>query len=181
MFIFRGITLSDIKLTFSTGDKTFNEINPDGTLTPYIKGDIIEGGLYQTYILIREEENNTEVCAILRYCFKEFNELKTEIQDCSDMKISIKEIEKICKKENFQIVYLSRVGISERKQNKHLSQVVLNFFDLFMFELERNILIYSKVREGFNKFLGPLYKTVASNQDDQWGRYSIFIRLIKRV
>jgi hypothetical protein len=26
MFIFRRITLSDIKLTFSTGDKIFNEI-----------------------------------------------------------------------------------------------------------------------------------------------------------
>ena len=181
MFIFRRITPSDSKLTFSTGDKVFNDINPDGTLTPYLEGDVISGGDYQTFILLREWENKTEVCAILRYCFKNIDELKSELQNSFDLKIKISEIEEIYKKENSQIVYLSRVGISEKKQNKHLSQVVLNFFDFYMFELEKNIFIYSKVREGNNKFLGPLYRTIASNQHEQWGRYSIVIRLIKRV
>lgn len=76
---------------------------------------------------------------------------------------------------------MSRVGIVDEKKGLHLSQVILNFFDFYLFEMESNILIYTKVRKGKDRFLGPSYRVIASNWDDHWGDYVFLIRSLKKV
>ena len=180
MFIFRRIKKSDSKLSFSTGDPVFNDINPDGTLDPFVNADIISGGAYFTYILLRKSEELLEVYAVLRYRLSNIEEFISELQVCKDIDIELKEIKSTYGNVKYQIVYLSRVGILRAKRNRHLSQVVLNFFDFYLLEMEKNILIYSKVREGKGKFLGPSYKRVASNWDKHWKNYIIVVRTIER-
>lgn len=138
----------------------------------------INGGIYKTYILLKQEKDITEVSGILRYGQKNLDDLKAELESCEYIQVNISEIERLFKRKNYIIVYLSRVGVSENQQNKHLSHVILNFFDYYMFELKKNIFIYTKVRMGSSKFLGPLYRIIASNQDSHWGNFSICVRSI---
>ena len=108
-------------------------------------------------------------------------ELLSELKVCKDNDIDLKEIESTYGTKKYQIVYLSRVGILREKRNRHLSQVILNFFDFYLFEMEKDILIFSKVREGGNKFLGPSYRRVASNWDDHWKNYMIVVRTLEKL
>ena len=181
MFIFRRITNSDSILTFSTGDSVFNDINPDGTLGPFVNADIVSGGEYFTYILLRKIEDIIDVYAVLRYRLSNIEELLSELKVCKDIDIDLEEIESNYGTKRYQIVYLSRVGILREKRNRHLSQVILNFFDFYLLEMEKDILIFSKVREGGNKFLGPSYRRVASNWDDHWKNYMIVVRTLEKL
>ncbi|MHA1492249.1 MAG: hypothetical protein ACTSRI_21680 [Promethearchaeota archaeon] len=151
MFIFRRITNSDSKLTFSTGDSVFNDINPDGTLGPYVNADIINRGDYFTYLLLRKNEDLSEIYAVLRYRLSNIEELLSELQVCKDIIFDFKELKSTYGSMKFQILYLSRVGILREKRNRHLSQFILNF---------------SKVREGKSKFLVSSCRRFAFNWDD---------------
>jgi len=44
MFIFCRLSENNANLEFKTGNKAFDEKNPDGTLLAYLKEDIASGG-----------------------------------------------------------------------------------------------------------------------------------------
>lgn len=180
MFIFRRIQKSDAELDFTTGDQVFDAINPDGTLNPYLKADISTGGDYITHILLNWENKTPEAFAVLRYRKTRFEEFISELNTCKTIFLDFADFNHNYNTINYQIVYLSRIGIVNHKRKRHLSQVILNFFDFLLFELEKNVFIYSKVRKGMGAFIKNSYQEIAANFDEHWGAYSIISRTLER-
>ena len=54
MFVFRRIILDDVKFSFKTGNKIFDELAPEGSLKNYIDQDIIKEGKFITYLLFEK-------------------------------------------------------------------------------------------------------------------------------
>lgn len=98
MFIFRRIPKSDRNLKFSTGDEIFNDFNPDGTLLPFVKANLISGGDFLTYLLIRKEEFDQKVYGILRYSLSSIKNLINDLEGCKENEVDLDNLESTYKK-----------------------------------------------------------------------------------
>ena len=56
MFLFRRIIKKDIQFRLITGNKSFDELAPRGSLEKYINSDSLKGGDFLTYLLLEEQD-----------------------------------------------------------------------------------------------------------------------------
>jgi hypothetical protein len=181
MFIFRRISEKDIYLEFITGNKVFDELNPDGTLKKYLEQDIIKGGYYYTYLLLelKENETNHELLSLLRYKYTSIEKYMEELIKCKVPDKDQSLIKKKISESKLKIIYLSRIGVVEFYQEMNVSQIIINFFEFLITRNKKNVLIYVKILENIKKVIGLSYRIICKNKDEKWGNYFLASRIIK--
>ncbi|TFF94575.1 MAG: hypothetical protein EU544_04320 [Promethearchaeota archaeon] len=181
MYILRRISEKDAQIRFKTGNKAFDEINPDGTLKNYLDQDNLHGGNYLTFLLLENEEErgNSELLAVLRFKYPSIEEYLKELTLCSVSEKNLNTIREKIEVSNLKLVYLSRIGVIEKFQEMNISQIMINFFEFLIAKNRVNVLIYIKALKGIKRVIGPSYRLIGKNQDEKWGDYFLASRIIK--
>ena len=180
MFIFRRISSDDSNLNFITENKAFNDLAPDKTLKTYVEQDIIEGGNFYTYILLKEsEDKKSELLGLLRYKLVNIYDFRQELNNFEIIEKKQVEFLKWFSGRTFSIIYLSRIGVSKEYQEKNISQIIYNFFEFIIKDRFENVLIYVKILKNLIKIIGPSYIVIAESYDEKWGNFYLAMKIIK--
>ena len=84
-----------------------------------------------------------------------------------------KNIEKLFSLKKYQVVYLSRIGISEKYHEMRVSQIYSNFFEFLIQRKKQDIIMYAKILEDLISVIGSKYRVLGKMHDDNWGNYCI--------
>jgi hypothetical protein len=180
MYIFRRIYKTDAHFKFITGNKAFDEKNPDGSLKNYLDDDVIAGGEFLTFLFI-EKKNPDDRLIIGLFRYKNANkaEFFSELEKCDvdkDIKnVLIKELDTA----EFSIIYLSRIGVIKNFQDMNIGQIISNFFEFLMKRNRQRTFIYLKVIEKQKSFIGPSYDFIGHNDNTKWGSYYLVSKFLK--
>ena len=180
MYIFRRISKEDASLDFITGNKAFDEKTPDGNLEPYLNEDIISGGEFFTYLLIKQSDSDkTILLGLLRYKFTTFEEFSSELSKChvdQDIKNNLtKELDRF----DFSFIYLSRIGVLMNFHDMNIGQIISNFFEFLIKRDRKKCFIYLKVIARQKDFIAPSYDFIAQNDDKKWGSYFLASKFLE--
>lgn len=179
MFLFRRITEEDEQFKFITGNKAFDELTPNGSLKNYIKQDTINGGKYLTYLLIERQESGNELLGLLRFRYTTIKEFLEQLSIASVSKDIKKNIEKLFSLKKYQVVYLSRIGISEKYHEMRVSQIISNFFEFLIQRKKKDVIIYAKILEDLISVIGSKYRVLGKMHDDNWGNYCLVSKIME--
>jgi len=180
MFLFRRLSENYSDLKFKTGNKGFDEINPDGSLNPYLNEDIARGGEYCTYILIEEiDTENLIILGLLRFRLTNKEKFFSELESYElEKEIKTNLINQLNKTE-YLIIYLSRIGVKKEYQDMNIGQIISNFFEFLVKRKRERLFIYIKVIDEHKDFIAPTYEFLAKNDDKQWGRYYLVSKFLE--
>ena len=172
MFIFRRIIENDVDLEFITGNKAFDEKNPEGKLKIYLDEDLKGGGEFCTYLLLEKiDSDKVLVLGLLRYKISNKKEFFSELMNYDiDLEIRNK-LNKELDTFNFKFIYLSRIGVLNKYQDMNVGQIISNFFEFLIKKDRKNCFIYLKVVEKQKDFIAPSYEFIAQGEDKKWGNY----------
>jgi len=145
MFIFRKIIEDDIQFKLITGNKAFDDLAPEGSLDNYIKADTIQGGDYLTHILLEEKESKNSLLGLLRYRVVKKEVFIEDIEKTTISNDLRKNLDSLLSLNKYDIVYLSRIGISQEVQEMRISQIINNFFEFLIQREKGNFIIYAKL------------------------------------
>ena len=179
MFIFRRITIEDNHLKLITGNKAFDEYAPNGSLENYLKQDSIRGGHFLTYLLLEQSNLKDKLLGLLRYRFsteKDFLEQLALISIPKDIKRNIK---KLLSSNKYTIIYLSRIGVTEKYQEMRISQIISNFFEFLIQRNKQDLIIYTKILEDLTNVVGSKYRILGKGIDEKWGNYYFVSKIIE--
>lgn len=170
MFIIRRLSEVDVNFEFYTGNKIFDEKNPDRKLTTYINEDIIKGGDYYTYLCIEKKDTDNElVLGLLRYKFTSKEFFLTELIKNEIEQDLFNNLSNELNKSEISLIYLSRIGVMKEYQDKNIGQIMSNYFEYLIKSKHQRTYVYAKVIERYKDFIAPSYDFIAYNEDIQWG------------
>ncbi|HUX99389.1 MAG TPA: hypothetical protein VMV49_07530 [Candidatus Deferrimicrobium sp.] len=179
MFLFRRITRKDVTFKLITGNKAFDELAPRGSLEIYIETDALKGGDFLTYILLEEQEFTSHLLGLLRYRIaneSEFIEAINNTPIADDIRDNINSILSI---NQYEIIYLSRIGVSQEYQEMRISQIISNFFEFLIQRKKKDVIIYAKILENLIKVVGSHYRILGKGTDEDWGNYFLVSKIIE--
>lgn len=179
MFIFRKIIEDDIQFKLITDNKAFDDLAPEGSLNNYVRADIIRGGNYLNHILLEEIETNNILLGLLRYRI-----VKKEvfIEDLKKTTISSdlrKNLDSLLSLKKYNIVYLSRIDVSQEFQEMRISQIINNFFEFLIQREKKNCIIYAKLLKNLTSVVGSKYRILGEGIDEDWGEYFLVSKIIE--
>lgn len=179
MFIFRRLSETDADFKFITGNKAFDEISPDGSLSPYLNEDIVRGGEYCTYLLIEDKDNgNSLILGLLRYKFTNKEQFQSEFAKYEVEKEIEKDLLQELIEKKYSIIYLSRIGVEKDNQDMHIGQIISNFFEFLVKRKRERLFIYVKVIDKYKDFIATSYDFIAKNDEEKWGRYYLACKFL---
>jgi len=179
MYVFRRINDSDIKFKFKTGNEIFDEFAPDGSLQNYIKQDIAKGGHFFTYLLLEVQKSKSELLGLLRFRYSSNNEYLEQLSLCKASTDIKRNIKKYLSLKEYSIIYLSRIGVSEKFHEMRVSQIISNFFEFIIQRKRQDIIIYAKILEDLTSVVGSKYKIIGRNKDKKWGKYFLVSKIME--
>ncbi len=179
MFLFRRIKTKDIQFRLVTGNKTFDELAPRGSLENYINSDSLKRGAFLTYILLEAQGPTYHLLGLLRYrngTKEEFIEDLDNIHTADDIRVNINSLLSLNK---YEIIYLSRIGVSQEFQEMRISQIISNFFEFLIQRMKKDVIIYTKILENLTNIIGSQYRIVGKGIDKNWGNYFLVSKIIE--
>ena len=179
MFTFRRITEKDNQLKLITGNEAFDNLAPNGTLENYIKHDKLKGGDFLTYLLLEQRDTNYELLGLLRYRYSTEKEFLEQLSLTSVSEDIRKNIDILFSLKKYLIVYLSRIGVSEKYHEMLISQIINNFFEFIIQRKKQNIIIFAKILEDLTSIIGSKYRILGKNKDEKWGNYYLVSKFIE--
>ena len=179
MFIFRRISEEDKQFKFVTGNRTFDEFAPNGSLENYIKQDTIKGGNYLTFLLIEQSESGNGPLGILRFRYTTIEDFMEQLSKTSVSENIKKNVEKLLSLKKYQVIYLSRIGISKQYHEMRLSQVISNFFEFLIQRKKKDMMIYAKILEDLTSVVGSKYRVLGKKKDEKWGNYCLVSKIME--
>ena len=100
-----------------------------------IKDDSIKGGNFLTYLLLEEQGSTYYLLGLLRYRNATNEEFIEQVEKTSILDDIRKNIDSLLSLKKYDIIYLSRIGVSQEYQEMRVSQIISNFFE---FLIQRN-------------------------------------------
>ncbi|TXT55583.1 MAG: hypothetical protein BAJALOKI1v1_2010006 [Promethearchaeota archaeon] len=179
MFIFRRIIRDDIQYKLITGNNAFDKIAPKGSLEQYIKVDSISGGKYLTYLLLEKNELTNLLLGLLRYRISTKNEFIDQINTINIPENIQSNINSLLALNKYDIIYLSRIGVSQEFHEIRISQIISNFFEFLIQRKRKNIIIFTKVLENLTSVVGSKYRILGKGTDETWGNYFLMNKIIE--
>ena len=179
MFLFRRITKKDVQFRLVTGNEAFDELAPQGSLEKYIDSDTLKGGAFLTYLLLEERESTYHLLGLLRYRNankEEFIEDLNNTHTANDIRANINSLLALNK---YEIIYLSRIGVSQEYQEMRVSQIISNFFEFLIQRKKKDVIIYTKILENLTDVIGSQYRILGKGRDKNWGNYFLISKIIE--
>ena len=179
MFIFRRLEKKDTQISFFTGNYSFDELAPQGSLKNYIDSDTLKGGPYLTYLLIEEQTSTYDLLGLLRYRISSKKEFIEEL-DKTSIKGEIRSnIYSLLSLNKYDIIYLSRIGVTQEFQEMRISQIISNFFEFLIQRKKKNFIIYTKILEHLTNVMGSHYQILSKGTSKKWGNYFLISKIIE--
>lgn len=180
MYIFRRISRKDASLKLITGNKAFDVKSPNDNLEPYLFEDIISGGDYFTYLLIEQNHSNKSILlGLLRYKFINSEDFWSELSKCEVDQDIENNLTKELDRNDYDFIYLSRIGVIKNFQDMNVGQIISNFFEFLIKRKRKRCLVYLKVIERKRDFIAPSYDFIGKSDDKEWGNYFLASKILE--
>lgn len=128
---------------------------------------------------MEKKEVNNSLLGLLRY-----RVIKKEvfIEDIEKTTISNdvrKNLDSLLSLNKYDIVYLSRIGVSQEVQEMRISQIINNFFEFLIQREEGNFIIYAKLLKDLTNVVGSKYRILGEGVNKDWGEYLLVGKIIE--
>jgi hypothetical protein len=179
MFLFRRIIEEDAQYILITGNKAFDKLASEHSLETYIEEDSIRGGNFLTYLLLEKNKSVNNLLGILRYRNSNKEEFVNQLNNIPISENIQNNINTLLALNKYEIIYLSRIGVSQEYQEMRISQIISNFFEFLIQRRRKSFIIYAKILENLISIVGSKYCILGKGFDKAWGNYFLVNKIIE--